>query len=269
MGKLSKLFKALGMIAKQPSLLNHVIDDDAAWKRRVLKRLARPAGLRRISLTDLADLHQVHVAPYGFLDGGSLPTDLALLAGLAQRTPGCDYLEIGTWRGESVANVAPHCTSCVTIDLPEEELKAMGKDQAYLDMYAHFSRHLSQVQHIRQNTAAFNFGSLQKKFDLIFVDGDHHYEGVKRDTRNVFGLRKNERAVIVWHDYAFSPEQVRWEVLAGILDGIPGAEWKNLYHVSNTLCCIYMQQPPASFEPSANALSPQAFEVTITPLKGS
>jgi len=46
----------------------------------------------------------------------------------------------------------------------------------------------------------------------------------------------------VWHDYAYNPEKLRPEVLAGILDGIPAAFRKYLYHTSNTMCAIFIRQ---------------------------
>jgi hypothetical protein len=120
------------------------------------------------------------------------------------------------------------------------------------------------VRHIRQDTASLDFQSLGKTFDLIFVDGNHHYESVKRDTEKIFGLRKDENSLVVWHDYGFSPETVRWEVLAGILDGLPEGERKNLYHVSNTLCCLYSKSPLNSRKAAANKPPEHLFEVTIT-----
>jgi hypothetical protein len=87
----------------------------------------------------------------------------------------------------------------------------------------------------------FDFSSLGKKYDLIFVDGDHTYEGVLSDTRNVFGLRKGPESVIVWHDYALTPDRFRPSVAAAILDGVPREYHKNLFHVSNTLCAVYME----------------------------
>ena len=75
--------------------------------------------------------------------------------------------------------------------------------------------------------------------DILFIDGDHHYESVKSDTKNAFSLLKDENSIIVWHDYGNNPSDIRWDVLKGILDGTPSDKIKNLYRVSNTLCAIY------------------------------
>ena len=85
----------------------------------------------------------------------------------------------------------------------------------------------------------FAFHGLGQKFDLIFIDGDHHYDCVKSDTINVFRHLVHEKSIVVWHDYGFHPDQVRFEVLAAILDGI-GQERRDLvYHVAHTKCAIY------------------------------
>jgi hypothetical protein len=83
---------------------------------------------------------------------------------------------------------------------------------------------------------------LDKKFDLIFVDGDHSYQGVLNDTKKVFSLLKDENSVIVWHDYGYNPEKPRHSVLLAILEGIPSQEHQHLYHVSNTMCAIYSKR---------------------------
>jgi hypothetical protein len=107
--------------------------------------------------------------------------------------------------------------------------------------YAVFSRNLKNVKHILHSSLSFDFSTLGGRFDLIFVDGDHSYEAVRSDSKNVFGLLRNDSSIIVWHDYGLTLEHVNWEVLAGILDGLPRQEIHNLYHVSNTLCAIYIK----------------------------
>jgi len=58
-------------------------------------------------------------------------------------------------------------------------------------------------------------------FDVLFIDGDHRYDYVKNDTAKVFRHLVHNKSIVLWHDYAYSPGQVRYEVLAGILDGVP------------------------------------------------
>jgi predicted O-methyltransferase YrrM len=187
------------------------------------------------SLTETLDFFAV-------LDGGSLPTDIALLKQLSKTFDNCTYFEIGTWRGESAVNVAGNCSECYTLNLSREELISMGLNEKYADMHGFFSKSYENIKHLTGNSMNFDFQSLNKKFDLIFIDGDHHYDFVKNDTEKVFGHLIHENSIIVWHDYAFNPEKPRHEVMAAILDGTPPEYHKFLYHVSNTLCAVFMRK---------------------------
>jgi hypothetical protein len=73
-----------------------------------------------------------------------------------------------------------------------------------------FSEGIPNIRYIEHNSRTYDFSKLGERFDLIFVDGDHTCEGVRSDTANVFNLLRDENSVIVWHDYAFIPELVRW-----------------------------------------------------------
>lgn len=240
MNKLSKLLKAITLIIRQPALLNKVLDDADVNKQQVIENYHLPIGLKTIDITQLLPDFNETVEPYCSIDGGSTPFDLALLKGLAKSKADCTYFEIGTWRGESAANVANVAKQVVTLNLPDEEMLKMGLDKKYVGLHRFFSKGLGNVTHIQANSQTFDFNSLNQKFDLIFIDGDHHYESVKNDTTNGFKLLKDENSIIVWHDYGNNPSDIRWDVLRGILDGAPPEKRGNLYRVSNTLCAIYL-----------------------------
>jgi predicted O-methyltransferase YrrM len=53
-----------------------------------------------------------------------------------------------------------------------------------------------------QTIEAVNWlSSFQKKFDIIYVDGDHSYEGVKKDVENYLQFLKDD-GFIIFHDTA-------------------------------------------------------------------
>jgi len=259
MQKLVKAFRAIGKILQKPYLLNLVLDDNEQWESYVRKKGYGTGRLPQLSFSDLFVNREFTIQPYLFADGGSLPTDLALLKGLAQRFPACNYLEIGTWRGESVANVSPVASRCYTMDLPDDEKRLLGMSEEYIQQHAILSRHLSNVTHLKANSRTFDFASLKVPFDLVFIDGDHHYEGVLNDTRKVFQQLVKTDTIVVWHDYAFQPEKVRFEVAAAILDGTSPAIHGKLYQVANTLCAVYLPEPVQAGK--QNTLS--SFEVRI------
>src|SRR5690606_31492997 len=130
-------------------------------------------------------LHQLDSEPdlqveMCFLDGASMPTDLALLKTLAKTRN--SYFEIGTWRGESVWNVAKHIEDCSTLNLSSQEMDAMGLPKKYGELHGIISKNNPKIKHLEGNSKNFDFKGLNKKYDLIFIDGDHSYEMVRNDT---------------------------------------------------------------------------------------
>jgi hypothetical protein len=141
----------------------------------------------------------------------------------------------------------------------------MGMPARYAELHGFFSKDLPNVQHLYGNSATFDMASLGQPFDLIFIDGDHHYEAVRTDTRRVFEHLIHPRTIVVWHDAARQPGQPRWEVLAGILAGLPTEAGGQLVHVSNTLCAVYLPTPLPAFPPNPLADPVPTFSVHIQP----
>ena len=243
MTQLEKTLLLLKKIVTQPSSLKKLIDYEDIYhkhlqKKYTLKKL--PTVDIRLILPDFAET----VNHYTFLEGTSLDIDIALLKALARQFSACHYLELGSWRGESLANIAEIAERCTSISFADADLQKLGFGNEMIRLNRFFSKNLSNVTHIGHDTRTFDFKSLNPTFDLIFVDADHSYEAVRDDTKNVFPLLRNDKSVIVWHDYGYSTERARSPVLAGILDGLPDDEARqHVYHVSNTLCAIYTRQP--------------------------
>lgn len=269
MNKVTKLLKAVKLILQQPALLNKVLDDEDVNQREVVSTYNLPSGLKSIDILELVPDFNEIVTPYCSVDGGSTPLDLALLKALAGVIKDCNYMEIGTWMGESVTNVASVAKTCTTINLPNAEMQKMGLHKDYIGLHRFFSKNLPNVLHVQANSQTFDFSSLNQKFDLIFIDGDHHYQSVKNDTANAFNLLKDENSIIVWHDYGHNPSNVRWDVLRGILDGTPKEKQQFLYRVSNTLCAIYTQKKLTSFYPAPYANPNKSFSIQIKAEKTS
>jgi hypothetical protein len=186
-----------------------------------------------------------------------------LLKQLAAGYKNCKYLEIGTWRGESISNVAEVASECYSLSLSDKEMHAIGWGEPFTKVQRFFSKNLPNVKHVEGNSMHFDFSSLGTKFDLIFVDGDHRYEAVKSDTQNVFRLLRDENSIIVWHDYAIQYEHIDWNVFAGILDGAPPEKRGQIYHVANTLCAIYTSKPVKAFRRVYPAVPDKEFSIRI------
>lgn len=242
MKKWSKAIKAFYEILRNPWLLNHVLSDDTVWRKYLIRNYGLSGGLPVVDLRTLCPNLSESLEGLAFLGGSSLPTDLALLTSLSRQFEHCRYFEIGTWRGESVRNVARYANECYTLNLSKTEIMAEGLGERYADLHGFFSRGIRNIHHLTGNSMNFDFGGLQKSFDLVFIDGSHHHAYVKNDTEKVFKHLIHERSIVVWHDYARSPEHLRPEVMAAILDGTPPEFRRYLYHVSNTLCAVFIRE---------------------------
>lgn len=267
LSKLGKLIGGVIELIKNPWLLNIVLADDSVWMKKLQQDYPKQTILPVVDLGTLFPGFHEKLSHFGFLGGGSLPTDLALLTMLSKRFEACKYFEIGTWRGESVINVANHAAECYTLNLSKAEILKLGVTEKYADLHGFFSKGKSNITHLTGDSRYFDYAGLNKKFDLIFIDGDHHYDFVKSDTAKVFEHLVHEKSIIVWHDYAYHPEKVRPEVLKGILDGTPADFHKNLYHVSNTMCAIFTREDLKSGKLEAPVRPKVRFEVDLKEVK--
>ncbi len=237
------LLKTLFTFLKNPINIVHS-GIEAQQEQRYQKILIKKYDIDQLPTIDILDLFPIlneNISTYSFLNGTSLITDMILLKKIAKKYNDCSFLEIGSWRGESIANVSEVSNNCTSITLSEKEMKEIGYSEAFTKVHGIFSKNKKNIQTILHNSQTFDFSSLNKKFDLIFVDGDHSYKGVLNDTKKIIPLLRNRQSIIVWHDYGFNTEDVRHSVLNAILDGVPREQHKNLFHVSNTMCAIYIE----------------------------
>jgi predicted O-methyltransferase YrrM len=272
MNKFTKALKAFYLILRKPWLLNHILHAEENVQAQVIRTFGFKNGLPVVELTELfGEDFDTEVNPYAFLDGSCTPMDIALLRALARRFEVQKYLEIGTWRGESVANVAAEAPNCITINLPDETMIRMGLTADYVSMHRFFSGNIHHVTHIQSHSLHLDWQALEGPFDMIFIDGDHHSRMVEADSSNVFKCIDPSKTIVVWHDYAYNPEKIRWNVLKGILAGVPKAYHNDIYHVSHTLCAVYI---PRNFglqlktrQFTANMEPPYSFSVRIRAMK--
>jgi hypothetical protein len=174
-----------------------------------------------------------------------------------------DYLEIGTWRGESAANVEPYVESVYSFNLGDEQLLSLGLEKNYVHSHRFFSKDIPNIKHVFGDSQSFDFDQLNKKFDLIFIDGDHSTEAVRRDTEKMLSYLKNEQSMIVWHDAKKDTEYPRYEVLLGIYQALPSGMHKNVYLVENSLCAVYIPTDIMNESPILNRLPRNSFELTL------
>lgn len=203
------------------------------------------------------------IRKYSFLDGTSMVTDIILLKSLAARFEKCKYLEIGSWRGESLANVADVADHCISITLGEKEMLRLNYDDKVIALHGFFSRDLPNVNTIFADSQNFDFSNLDEKFDLAFIDGDHRYESIVSDTKNVLEVLRDRKSIIVWHDYGWNPEKVRFSTLKAILEAIPSEDHQFLYHVSNTKCAVFIREDFETMKLASSNTPKTNFNISI------
>lgn len=263
MNKAKKAIKAIFEILKRPYLLNTIIEDEHFKKAQFEKEFPHITHFKEIPFEYFLQKEELTIQPFAFLGGSSLATDLGLLQLLCTQNSVENYLEIGTWRGESIANVAPYISKGYTLNLSDEELLELGLESDYIKMHRFFSKSIQNVTHLFGHSQKYDFESLRTKFDLIFIDGDHHTEAVFNDTLRLFDFRQSDESILVWHDAKSDPETPRYEVLLGIYRGIPSHLHENIYLVGNSLCAIYLTHKPKWEKAKTNKAPKQYFEVKI------
>jgi predicted O-methyltransferase YrrM len=243
MKKINKLIRGIQLLIKKPYLINQLLNSDEALKSTFSKEFPEGNETAQISLQSIhPSTNKQNINTYSFLSGSSLVTDFIVLKLACLRVAATDYLEIGTWRGESVANVADVVENCYTLNLSDDALKELNLSKEYIDLHRFYSKSKPNVHHLFGDSRTFNFDSLTKKFDLIFIDGDHHTEAVEADTIRLFPYLKTEKSIIVWHDAKSDTEKIRHEVLLGIYRGMPKETHPFIYLVENSLCAIYIPE---------------------------
>jgi len=208
--------------------------------REKIKEKFKLNELPVIDFNDLFPNQEFILKPITFLPGGSTICDYALLQGLAKKFQITTYLEIGTWRGESIANVSPFVNLCFSLSLSDEDLRSRGLSEDIIKTSRIFSKNIDNIKHIEADSQIYDFSKIGK-IDLAFIDGDHSYESVKNDTKNIFSII-GENGIIVWHDYLNDNGTIRYEVLHGILAGSPAINISKLFHISNTKSAVFLKE---------------------------
>jgi hypothetical protein len=230
------------------------------------KKYAKNNLFPLVNLTEITPGFNEEISNYTFLDGTSHTIDIAFIKALCKQYKNCNYLEIGSWRGESLFNIAQVAEKCVSISFSAKEVMSRFNNRIMADSIGLFTKNIQNIKHIEADSQVFNFESLNEKFDVIFVDGDHKYEGVKSDTINAFKMLKDDNSIIIFHDCGFSFEDNRYEVIAGIIDGTPAEKRKNLYRVSNTLCGLYINKSLKTLNKTIPQFPNTTFKIDITAL---
>lgn len=177
------------------------------------------AEWRSKSWSDIANLFNISGLRINveYLTGEGIFTPVDELAYLALLTAAIQpqtVFEFGTFRGRTALNFAinaPHDACVYTLDLPKNsprmqdtavnaaDAEIIQKSLTGIDYIG--KPESEKIRQLYGDSLTFDFTPFYGSADIVFVDGAHHYEAVKRDTANALRIVK-PNGVVLWHDFA-------------------------------------------------------------------
>ena len=143
--RLITISKIVIKLAKFPASIFLILKDETEHKSYLQKKYGK-TQFPTVDINQFFVDGRAEINHYTFLDGSSLATDLALLKSIAASYPGCEYMEIGTWRGESILNVADTGAHCTSVNLSPEDIIAMGLDEKYAHLHGCLIKDKSKIK---------------------------------------------------------------------------------------------------------------------------
>lgn len=217
-----------------------------------------PFVLERISLSALLpEPFLITLGPLRSESHNASEYELLCLASLVKVTGVTKVFEIGTYDGRSARAMAmnlPASGRLFTLNLPPgEDRNAAGVQNVDSQLNTKVGSgfrfaatpEAERIEQLFGDSATFDFTSFEGQMDLVFIDGSHELDYVRRDTGSALRLLKPSGGWIVWHDaqlYGVAPyltQQMRreqWPVrliegttlaVMPVAEGRP-APWPNL-----------------------------------------
>jgi predicted O-methyltransferase YrrM len=200
----------------------------AAQARTALRYLrgasskAPKTALRSISWRKVLPPRPISLVETRKSDGNVKVSELAILALAASSNalPGSEIIEIGTFDGRTALNLAinaPGDVTVSTLDLPAGQVSAMAietSERRYVDKPEPGARlhscdglwreQASRVIQLHGDSATFDWSPHERRAGLVFVDGSHAYDYVRKDSETAMRLVR-PGGVVIWHDYGVWP----------------------------------------------------------------
>lgn len=132
--------------------------------------------------------------------------ELATITKIAKARDARHIFEIGTFDGRTTLNLHYNCPEATihTVDLPPDLKRFPGGIQAG-QLFKDALGEANPITQIYCNSQTYDFSAFYGSQDLIFIDADHEYNGVKIDTNTALRLLQGREGIIIWHDYAAWP----------------------------------------------------------------
>ena len=222
--------------------------------RGVRKAHAHATGLPGAAWSDLLARKPIHLVEPGKADGNVNLAELAVLAQAAAAMPADTIVvEIGTFDGRTTLNLAvnaPAQARVVTLDLPSDERAAFALapgERQYVDKPQPGARFRAagpawqaaarRITQLLGDSATFDWSPYAGRAGLVFVDGSHAYDYVRKDSETATRLVARAGGIVLWHDYG------RWEGVTRALDELEAERRIGLRHVRGTSLVFWRAAP--------------------------
>jgi len=146
-----------------------------------------------------------------------VPSELKRFAEIVASICPKKVLEIGTFQGGTLcilARLSAPRAVIITVDLPGGKFGG-GHSKLRSLLYHMFGKSFQSLHLIRGDShseeVAARVRDITQSLDVLFIDGDHTYEGVKRDFRSYSPLVRTG-GIVAFHDIAEHPKETDCDV---------------------------------------------------------
>ena len=216
---------------------------DQSRARRGVARDTHATALPQVAWSEVLARRAIRLVETDKADGNVNLAELAVLAqAAAQIPPGGIVVEIGTFDGRTTLNLALNAdeASVFTLDLPPDERAAFSLapgERQYVDKPRPGARFrdcgpawrgaAGRITQLLGDSATFEWSPYDGRAGLVFVDGSHAYEYVRKDSQTAMRLVA-KGGIVLWHDYG------RWEGVSRALDELEAERRLGLRHIAGT-----------------------------------
>jgi predicted O-methyltransferase YrrM len=185
---------------------------------------------------------EVTVPAFPFLrsdEWGLPPAELICMAAICKFRKPRRILEIGTYMGTTTLVMAansPEDTEILSLDLAPI-LRVGNRDPFAAGRDFHGSPLARKIRQLFGDSRTLDYSPYEGGMDLIFIDANHTYEFVTRDTDRAFRVLASG-GIIIWDDYRWTEGNPECAGVTRCLNEI--SRTRKVQQVAGTRLAIYM-----------------------------
>jgi predicted O-methyltransferase YrrM len=172
-------------------------------RRRQFETLSRQCRLRDLPAAAVFDGILTKEVPLSAINeetGHDNHAEMLYVIAIAAHLRSERIFEFGTYFGRTTFHLASACpeATIITLDLPTDENP--WPYAPHVGSYYAGTPVASRIRQLRVDSRQFDPAPYEGQMDVVWVDADHSYEGVKNDTEKALRLVA-PRGAIMWHDF--------------------------------------------------------------------